>query len=57
VAAKALVSFDGEHDLGKTRNGRLAQPITLQFADQLNPARRLCAGLNDSLKPGPVRFE
>ena len=31
-----LVSFDGEHDLGEARNGRLAQPVPLQFADQLN---------------------
>ncbi len=35
----------------------LAVPIALKLTDELSPARRVAAGLGDSLQPGAVRFD
>lgn len=50
------MAFDRKQYFRETGSGFLTVPIALQFADQLHPACRLRAGLNDALQSRFVRF-
>ena len=51
----SLLAFCGKENLGEFGSGILPIPIALQFANDLNPAHRLPAGLGDALQASFVR--
>jgi len=50
------VAFDCEKDVGESGGSLLAVPVALQFADELHPAHRPGARLDETLHAEPMRF-